>query len=778
MTMKRFALLLCLALSSSVASAGELIPDSTLTRIRRLSAEGSPWVGFFPWFDASFTAYHVPEFCWFSYVATGDDRYLQSLKGVLEAYHPDIPDSHYLPEKPDTHNHHTLPMQYAMFDKIGALTDGDKIEWRTTLDRLRDAALAVRTTDSDETVFSCMVLAHYDLLFGTHFSDSEQGAAIIRAINGFIDRAKGGMWIESFPQYDQNTFPSLVELYRLRSRDFPALFALIKSAAKYLVWATAPDFRGTEFHGDVEGDNNDPQWHYRLTSAMVVSSALPRDDQDNANLLDFLREIIPAHLGPEVFYGRQFALAWAMLFFDPDTLPDFTTHYRPQGLLVCEGRGIVIYRSARSFATFDGRDHTGCDHDEAGGIGNIRWLWLNDDGKWVWVITCLGGYQATAAAYNCPIFAGDAGGAPPNTYPLWTATRGLVSAKQTATGFEASCKMSGPWQQAGSWTTWSYLDQFQRTLSFDGATLTVTDEWIAGNGQRFDASKPFYQGRLFATNYEAVGQDDQVTDEDGTTLLSSDKSHGAVRVNIGPGKVPPPVAPDLTLVATAQQPPVNPPPVTPPVNPPQVVGTPPAADAPKLDASLFSGPAFSVSAWFKADAGIGGTILGQIAAPLASPPAGWVPAIHVGTDGVLRSSLFWHGDVNKRLATAKSVNDSQWHQVVVTYDGTTETLYLDGKQVGQQTVPNAKYADAYMYLVGTGYTAGWAGGNGGWHAFAGQLDNATGRAKQLSDAEVAASFTAGRTPPVDPPPVVLPYRTEYRRFSDRIERVEIIPLPP
>src|SRR5262249_33869491 len=52
---------------------------------------------------------------------------------------------------------------------------------------------------------------------------------------------------------------------------------------------------------------------------------------------------------------------------------------------------------------------------------------------------------------------------------------------------------------------------------------------------------------------------------------------------------------------------------------------------------------FTFDAWFKTSAG--GVILGQQNADPFNGPSGFVPAVYVGTDGLLRAEIFWNGTV-------------------------------------------------------------------------------------------------------------------------------------
>ncbi len=125
--------------------------------------------------------------------------------------------------------------------------------------------------------------------------------------------------------------------------------------------------------------------------------------------------------------------------------------------------------------------------------------------------------------------------------------------------------------------------------------------------------------------------------------------------------------------------------------------------------------AFSFETWFQTSGGNGGVILGQQSSvPYAASPAGWTPAIYVGTDGNLYVEMFDNGGVNQSVGPAP-VNDNQWHHVAVTYDGSSEVVYLDGANIGQTpSYTQVLNGSPLSYQLGTGYTNTWLAGNGGW----------------------------------------------------------------
>ena len=150
----------------------------------------------------------------------------------------------------------------------------------------------------------------------------------------------------------------------------------------------------------------------------------------------------------------------------------------------------------------------------------------------------------------------------------------------------------------------------------------------------------------------------------------------------------------------------------------------------------------SVDAWFLTTKG--GVILGQqggVSPPVA--PASAIPAIYVGMDGFLYVELFWKGTLAP-LASVAKVNDGAFHHVAVTYDGTTEDVYLDGALIGSTPFVQTGYASSYQYQIGAGYTAsGWPGGNGGYFYFQGLIDEVQFFNRALSQAEVLSIVHAG-----------------------------------
>jgi hypothetical protein len=157
----------------------------------------------------------------------------------------------------------------------------------------------------------------------------------------------------------------------------------------------------------------------------------------------------------------------------------------------------------------------------------------------------------------------------------------------------------------------------------------------------------------------------------------------------------------------------------------------------------------SFATWFRTTAG--GVILGQEGAG----GSGYVPAVYVGTDGKLYAQMFWNGAGNP-VASAGTVNNGQWHQVAVTYNGTSETVYLDGAAI--KTVPfteSAYNSSGYSYTLGSGIasgTDGWPAAPApthSWYYFKGQLDEAAFYNRALSATNVQTIFNVGNFAPIN-----------------------------
>ena len=95
-----------------------------------------------------------------------------------------------------------------------------------------------------------------------------------------------------------------------------------------------------------------------------------------------------------------------------------------------------------------------------------------------------------------------------------------------------------------------------------------------------------------------------------------------------------------------------------------------------------------------------------------------------------------------QISTSTPVNDGNFHHLAVTYDGANEVVYLDGVQIGAKPLPYSSYTSNFSCQFGTGYTAGWPAGNGGWFTFNGIIDQPTLYSNALTAAQVQSIYNA------------------------------------
>ncbi|MEU0566884.1 RHS repeat-associated core domain-containing protein [Nonomuraea sp. NPDC005983] len=83
--------------------------------------------------------------------------------------------------------------------------------------------------------------------------------------------------------------------------------------------------------------------------------------------------------------------------------------------------------------------------------------------------------------------------------------------------------------------------------------------------------------------------------------------------------------------------------------------------------------------------------------------------LYVGTDGKLRGQLYRGATPANVMTTSATVNDGQWHHVVLTGDGPTETIYLDGQRAATRTgsQPNPETWLEYARIGQGHFTQDW-----------------------------------------------------------------------
>ncbi|MFB8183276.1 LamG-like jellyroll fold domain-containing protein [Streptomyces sp. NPDC055966] len=114
---------------------------------------------------------------------------------------------------------------------------------------------------------------------------------------------------------------------------------------------------------------------------------------------------------------------------------------------------------------------------------------------------------------------------------------------------------------------------------------------------------------------------------------------------------------------------------------------------------------FSIGLWFKTSTG-GETLFSYQSGAIGSTlSANYTPALYIGSDGYLYGQ-WWDGHLSPMQSSA-TVNDGQWHQVVLTANTSgKQTLSLDGQQADTRTGSQLDFTGEPYVSIGAGYISG------------------------------------------------------------------------
>lgn len=159
------------------------------------------------------------------------------------------------------------------------------------------------------------------------------------------------------------------------------------------------------------------------------------------------------------------------------------------------------------------------------------------------------------------------------------------------------------------------------------------------------------------------------------------------------------------------------------------------------DEALSTSAFLSVELWFKTAKP--GVLLGfQGGALDDGQPDHWSP-LAVGSDGKLRGQFEITGKAATPMVSPGTVTDDRWHHVVLVGEGTTQRLYLDGKQIGSLSGPVDHYEKANAYLGAGWSSSAWDGvSSAGVRYFTGLMDEVAVYHHPLSDATVHDHYAA------------------------------------
>jgi hypothetical protein len=152
-----------------------------------------------------------------------------------------------------------------------------------------------------------------------------------------------------------------------------------------------------------------------------------------------------------------------------------------------------------------------------------------------------------------------------------------------------------------------------------------------------------------------------------------------------------------------------------------------------------TGNPFTFSIWFKTSST--GIILGQQNNPTPNAASGYVPAIYVGTDGLLYTSCFWGGSTGNQSVSSSSVNNSSWNNITVTFAANSQISYLNGVSYATLSKTQTNYSSTYYYFLGSGQGAAWFN-FGGSPYYNGSIATTSYYNRALTATEITQNYNA------------------------------------
>ncbi|MEU4494504.1 LamG-like jellyroll fold domain-containing protein [Streptomyces sp. NPDC023998] len=159
----------------------------------------------------------------------------------------------------------------------------------------------------------------------------------------------------------------------------------------------------------------------------------------------------------------------------------------------------------------------------------------------------------------------------------------------------------------------------------------------------------------------------------------------------------------------------------------------------QIPGSILGGaPDLAVEMWFRTSSH--GVLLSAQNTAIGSTPTAYRPILNIDKAGKLRGEFWVSGGAP--ITTSQSVTDDEWHHVVLSGAGTTQSLYLDGVLAGTLNGTRVDQRMAYAY-VGAGYASpGWMGVDNGTYYFQGKMDEPAIYQHALTEQQVSAHYQA------------------------------------
>ncbi|MBX9584217.1 MAG: hypothetical protein K2X87_28290, partial [Gemmataceae bacterium] len=368
-----------------------------------------------------------------------------------------------------------------------AIADGLKVWAGLILGKDPDRRWGTRLADSDETTGHYLGLAAIDRALGTNYlGDTWPGgprgaklpvSKMREAVVSYVEKAKGGNWIESGWEYNLGTLNLLLTgVLEVGKEGWPEVRRLAPEVADYLLWSLAPDLRSHAGWGDAQSAD---RRRVKLDKWVPVLGVLAAGYADELGpgraararraVRDLTRGLAPSqfwlYLDVPLRYGFDPRVGEA----DPAPLDLETGVY--------EAGGSAVFRTKTALLHVHTQPDVGVDH-QTYGLGAVR---LRVDGADV--VDHLIGYGSSAvhgACWNSVLGYGIAGGA----------SRGVAKAEALpGGGARIVCRAAGPPPTSATWNKPADLGTITRTVEADPAATRVTVV------DAFDLKRPLPPGR-------------------------------------------------------------------------------------------------------------------------------------------------------------------------------------------------------------------------------------------------------------------------------------------
>ncbi|MDF2269320.1 DNA/RNA non-specific endonuclease [Streptomyces coacervatus] len=151
----------------------------------------------------------------------------------------------------------------------------------------------------------------------------------------------------------------------------------------------------------------------------------------------------------------------------------------------------------------------------------------------------------------------------------------------------------------------------------------------------------------------------------------------------------------------------------------------------------------ALSLWFKTSKK--GVLIGDQSKAVAGTTATgtWTPVLYVGSDGKLHGH-WWSvsGSGSADFGSTGTVTDSTWHHAVLSSDGSTQTLYLDGTKQDTFSGTPDDQDNAYTY-IGAGFATSWLDSPGDVSYFTGSISDVSFYSHPITASQVDDLYADG-----------------------------------